>query len=286
MSSWSARVLGSLLVATLVLALAPAAFAGGGGGPTGDSCGLFQGSTRAFFLINDNVTGAAVAVQDTFGPSGSDLDPLPRDFNNDGTDTFAVYRHSSGEFFLKNSNSGGAADQTVRFGAADRQAPASPLIGLSGDWNGNGSAGIGLYDPDASVFYLQNTPANGGQVDAVIELGNGGQGLLPVVGDFDGDGTDEVGVYLPASGQFALKADNTQGAAVNAFRFGGQGTSNLPSAGDFDNDGTDTVALYVPGARTFFAASANSDGGGSVNVFKFGGSDPTNEPVCGDWDGM
>jgi hypothetical protein len=275
-----------LTAAALVFALAPTAFAGGGGPAGGDSCGRFQGSSRAFFLINENVSGATIAVSATFGPSGQDLDAIPRDFNNDGSDTFGVYSPLLGQFFLRNSNTPGAADVTVRFGAKDRQSPLNPLIGLSGDWNGNGSAGIGLYDPDASVFYLQNTPADGGTVDETIALGTGGVGLIPIVGDFNGDGTDTVGVYLPQSGQFVFKAVNTQLAAVTAIRFGGQATSNLPVVADFDGDGTDTVGLYSPSARTYTYGDANVDGGGTVNTFKFGSSDMTNQPVCGNWDGI
>ncbi|MGD8282180.1 MAG: hypothetical protein PVF69_13545, partial [Gemmatimonadota bacterium] len=189
-----------------------------------------------------------------------------------------------GEFFLKNSNTGGAADQVVRFGAKDRQAPASPLVGISGNWNGSGGAGIGTYDPDTGVFNLQNTPANGGQVDASFKLGNGG--AIPLSGDWDNDGTDEVGIYNPTSGYVSIKADNTGGAAVTNFRLGGKNTSNLACAGDFNDDGTATVALYSVAARTFTQADANTDGGGTLNQFKFGGSNVNNEPVCGNWDGM
>ena len=137
MKTWSKRILGSLTAVATVL-IAPTAFAGpGGGGPTGDSCGLFRGASRSFFLINENTTGASIAVAENFGPSGDALDPIPRDFNNNGTDTFGVYSHVRGRFLLRNSNTPGDADVKVRFGAkTDRlHEPAHRTDGQL-EWNG------------------------------------------------------------------------------------------------------------------------------------------------------
>jgi hypothetical protein len=186
---------------------------------------------------------------------------------------------------LRNTNTPGPADVKVRFGARDRQSPANPLIGLSGNWNGTGGDGIGLYDPDASVFILQNTPADGGIVDAVFELGNGGAGLIPIVGDFNGNGTDTVGVYSRTSGTFTFKDANTGVAGVTSIRFGGIGTTNIPFVGDFDDDDVDEVGFYIPAARAFVAATENVDGGGTPAIFKFGGSDSSLVPICGNRDG-
>jgi hypothetical protein len=41
---------------------------------------------------------------------------------------------------------------------------------LSGDWNGDGRDGIGVYDPVKAIFYLRQT-ASAGPAQRVVELG-------------------------------------------------------------------------------------------------------------------
>lgn len=293
MNIWVVRVLATAVAATtLLLGYVPLAFAGAGG-PVTDSCGQFQGSNRNFSLINLNANPAPIAVSDSFGPSGAspNLDPIPADYTNNGVSSFGVYRHETGEFFLKDDLNGGDADLVVTLGAANRQPPASPLIGIAGQFDGNG-AGIGVYDPDASTFTLMYPPLVDGKISATFKLGNGlaaspnGQRLIPFVGDFDNDDVDTVGVYSPRDGTFTFINTNADGAAQTTIRFGGKGTSNVPFAGDFDGDGTDTIGFKATGQNTFYQASANVKGGGTVNEFKFGGKDTSIVPVCGNWDGL
>jgi len=67
--------------------------------------------------------------------------------------TFGVglYDTKASIFYLKNSNTTGAADNTLGFGAAN-----AGWVKLAGDWDGDGVTTIGLYNPATSTFYLKN----------------------------------------------------------------------------------------------------------------------------------
>ena len=99
------------------------------------------------------------------------------------------------------------------------QAPAT-LAGLTpvvGDWNGDGTEDMGLYDPAGGTFYLLKSlgKSMGGMtllaIDSQFQLGNGGGTEIPVAGDWDGDGDDTAGLYRPAEQKFLLRDTNAWG---------------------------------------------------------------------------
>jgi hypothetical protein len=59
-------------------------------------------------------------------------------------------------FFLKNSNSGGAADLVFQFGPAN--SGWTPVIG---DWNADGTVTIGLFVPGSANWFLKNSNSAG-----------------------------------------------------------------------------------------------------------------------------
>jgi hypothetical protein len=87
-----------------------------------------------------------------------------------------VYRPSTREFLLKNTNTGGEADIEIVYGAPGDQ----PLVG---DWNGDGIQTIGVYRPSTREFLLKNTNT-GGETD--IEIVYGAPGDQSLVGDWNG----------------------------------------------------------------------------------------------------
>jgi hypothetical protein len=192
-----------------------------------------------------------------------------------GLDTPGVYVPGSGAWFLRNSNSPGAADVVFTFGPGG-----GGFVPLRGDWDGDGDDTAGLYSPTTAAFFLKNTNA-GGAADVVFTFGPAGAGFVPIVGDWDGDGTDTVGLYNPATSAFFLKNTNSGGAADLVFTFGAGGA--VPLVGDWNNDGADTVGLYQPSTAVFFLRNSNSNGPADIPPFTFGPPDQT--PLAGDWNG-
>ena len=104
-----------------------------------------------------------------------------------------------------------ASDISFQFGAGGAN-----LLPVSGDWNGDGSDTVGLYDPASGMFSLAEANTSGTSVNT-FQFGPIGSSVLPVAGDWNGDGADAVGVYDPTTGMFHLAAGNLAGAADNAF---------------------------------------------------------------------
>lgn len=72
---------------------------------------------------------------------------------------------------------------------------------------------------------------------AVVGIGWGQSGDIPVKGDFDGNGTDDVAVYRPSDGMWYIR---NQPPFV---QWGGQ-SGDVPVPGDYDGDGDTDVAIY------------------------------------------
>lgn len=158
------------------------------------------------------------------------------------------------------------------------------LIPLSGDWNGDGIHGIGLYDPQTGLFMLRNT-VKGGMPDYQFIFGPAGQDWIPLAGDWDGDGKYTVGLYDPTNGMFYFSNGLDGGDADIVSFFGPPNAGWLPVVGDWDGNGSHTPGFYDP-ARGHFYLRNDLKGGEADIVFQFGATSSGMLPLTGDWDGM
>jgi len=120
-------------------------------------------------------------------------------------DTTGVFRPSNGLLYLKNKNDTGFADIAINYGIPGDY----PVVG---DWDGDGTATIGIYR--GGKFYLRNSNTLG-FADLVFAFGQVGD--QPIAGDWDGDGDDTIGIYRPSTGQFLLRNSNTEGCPIGVF---------------------------------------------------------------------
>jgi hypothetical protein len=137
--------------------------------------GVFRNSTHLFYLdYNGSGTwnGASIDKQYNFGLSG-DL-PVTGDWNNDGKSEIGVFRNSTHMFYLDyNGNgawNGASGDKQYNFGV-------SGDLPVSGDWNGDGSAEIGVFRNSTHLFYLDyngNGAWNGAVDDRQYNFGISG----------------------------------------------------------------------------------------------------------------
>jgi hypothetical protein len=116
-------------------------------------------------------------------------------------------------------------------------------VPLTGDWNGDGIATIGLFS--AGEWYL-DMDGDGKLTKADQKFTYGLPTDVPVVGDFNGDGISEIGVYR--DGVWYIDADRNRrlDAHDRAFQLGGPG--QVPVVGDWDGDGRAEPGVYQPGA--------------------------------------
>jgi hypothetical protein len=223
---------------------------------------------RRYLLRNANSAGIPEIVFE-HGSRG-DL-PVAGDWNGDGIDTVGYYRR--GTFYLRNSNSSGAADISFAFGNSEGDLP------VVGDWNEDGRDTIGVYRPSNGSFYLKDTNASGA-ADYSFAYGNSED--LPVAGDWNNSGTDTIGLYRPSTGYFYLNNTNANDAPDYSFAYGNGGQGDLPVAGDWDENGYDSVGVWRPTNGVWYLDNEVPGDQPVSYVFPYGNVGPR-IPIVGDW---
>jgi hypothetical protein len=173
------------------------------------------------------------------------------DFDGDGTSETALYRPSTGGWFIRDYSS-------FTFG----QSGDLPAVG---DYTGDGIAEAAAYRPSSGLWSIRgftrlyvgsagdrSAPADfdgDGVLDAAVFSGSRGvwnvpgvsrlyfglAGDAPIPEDFDGDGIADSAIFRPSNGLWAIRG-------LTRFYFGRRGDYALPR--DFDGDGTADAGVY------------------------------------------
>jgi hypothetical protein len=157
--------------------------------------------------------------QYTFGMTG-DV-PLTGDFDGIGRDQLALYRPSTGQFFVFVPNGGGPT------GTAHVVATLQPnQIPVPGQYDNLYYASNGLpykteaavYDPNSGAFTIARPAGSIFPSQAVFRPGD-----IPVPADYAGVGWAIPGVYRPGTGQFLVKSNQmvVSGAEAQVSDFSG-----------------------------------------------------------------
>ncbi len=168
--------------------------------------------------------------------------PVPGDYNGDGSEDIAVYRPSTGQWFVRNQF-------TVSWGdPGDLPVP--------GDFNGDGTTDVAVYRPSTGDWFVRSQ----------FTVNFGGPGYVPVVGDYDGNGIDDVAVFQTSTGTWFVRDQL-------ALQFGDPGDRPVP--GDYDDDGRTDLAVFRASTGHWFVR----------NQFSVQFGDPGDIPVPRDYDG-
>jgi len=192
--------------------------------------------------------------------------------------------------FLLDSNGnfvwdGAPPDQFFQWGSANHN---PRYMVVMGDWNGNGTKKVGIFDPGSATWMLDYngdgvyTPG----VDKLFQWGSAGD--TPVVGDWNGSGTGKVGTFGPHTGLWLLDYNGNftwDGASVDKyFAWGSPG--DTPVVGDWNGSGTAKVGTFGPATALWlldYNGNFTWDGASVDKYFPWGS--PGDTPVVGDWNG-
>jgi hypothetical protein len=192
------------------------------------------------------------------------------------------------KWFLRNSNTSGLPDAQFTYG--------NPKLGdypVTGDWDGNGSATVGIVRPDASghlIWYLRNANSKGKPSITPFAYGSAKSGDFPVVGDWTNSGNTTIGVARPSGGNIVwlLRNSNKSGDPdIGPFGYGTTDTG-FPIPGDWDGTGSTTASFASIDLSNGHWSwnERNTNGGAETAVpFDYGNVTLGDHLVAGDWDG-
>jgi hypothetical protein len=141
------------------------------------------------------------------------------DFDGNSISDIAVWRPSSGSWFIK--------------GVGNYVWGALGDIPVNGDYKGDGMTDIAVWRPSNGRWYIKDI---GGAVWGMSED-------IPVPGDYDGDGITDISVWRPSSGRWYIKG-------IGNYIWGTLG--DIPLNGDFDGDGITDIAVWRPSNGKWF----------------------------------
>jgi hypothetical protein len=168
-----------------------------------DKIGVFNPTQGRWLLdFNGNFIWDGVPT-DRFFSWGSPSDiPVVGDWNGSGTTKVGIFNPSQGWWLLDyNGNfiwEGVVIDRYLLWGSPGD-------VPVPGDWNGNGTTNLGVFNPSQGVWVLDRNGSytwDGPSVDGFFLWGSPND--IPVVGDWGGTGFDKVGVFNPSQGNWVL----------------------------------------------------------------------------------
>lgn len=157
-----------------------------------------QVGTRDIVAMDDFIYGEPRAAQ--FHSS---------DFDGDGVADAAVFRPSTGNWFILNSGSN--TFRAEQFGL-------NGDIPIDGDFDGDSRADLAIYRPSSGVWFFQRS-SNGTTLGAQF----GAPGDKPVPADYDKDGKTDIALWRPSNGNWLILRSSDNFTSFFGFPFGQNG---------------------------------------------------------------
>jgi hypothetical protein len=193
--------------------------------------------------------------------------PLPADFDGDGKADLAVYRPTTGRWYVLLSGSGFETWINRKWGLAPEDGIAGQDTPVAGDYDGDKKADFAVYRPATGVWYVLYSSSgwvNWGVTKWGLDttaipgdyVGDGNPDQ-PAPADFDGDGKHDLAVFRPSTGTWFVLHSSSNYATYSSLNWGLASDSLAPA--DYDGDGRANIAVFRPSTGTWYIYRPGTD---------------------------
>ncbi|MDX6692429.1 MAG: trimeric autotransporter adhesin [Blastocatellia bacterium] len=189
------------------------------------------------------------------------------DFDGDAHTDIAIWRGSTGNWYINNS---GGAPSSVQFNWGE-----SSLgdVAVPADYDGDGKTDIAVWRATDGNWYIVQSSTG-----TPIIKNWGEAGDLPVPGDYDGDNKTDVAVWRQADGNWYILNSRDNTSTVHGWGT----TGDQPVLGDFDGDRMTDIAVYRPSEGNWYIVNSSLN---NVTLLNWGAGGDRPAPADFDGDG-